>query len=89
MSNLATHLERNVQDDTCVIVASSPGSKMAEVPPPRRPKSAQPLLRARPPLSTVFRQVEPIIAEFKKTHKALKANVHLGYCQKEGYNRFT
>ena len=76
-----------MQDDTCVIVASSPNSKMAEVPPPRRPKPAQPLLRARP-LSTAFRQVEPIIAQFKTNNRMLRSNVHLGYCQKEGANKF-
>ena len=33
ISKLAVYLERNVHDDTCVIVASCPGGKMDEVEP--------------------------------------------------------
>ena len=62
MPNTLDDLEKAVDDETCVIVASCPGAKMAEV--------------------------EPIIVAFKKEHKALKSNVNLGYCQKEGANKF-
>ena len=61
-SKLSQYLERNVHEDTVVIVASCPGPKMAEA--------------------------EASIMQFKRSHKALRSNVQLGYCQKEGANNF-
>ena len=83
VSKLATYLERTVHDDTCVIVASCPGAKMAEV---CRGSPLAPAARVR--ILRRLTQVEPIITQFKKEHRALKANVQLGYCQKEGANKF-
>ena len=61
-TKLARFLDKTVDDDTVVIVASCPASKMA--------------------------YVEPVIMKFKRENKALRSNVHLGYSQKEGANKF-
>ena len=61
-TKLARFLDKTVDDDTVVIVASCPASKMA--------------------------YVEPVIMKFKREKKALRSNVHLGYSQKEGANKF-
>ena len=60
IERLPKYLEKQVDEDTCVIVASCPGSKMEEV--------------------------ERVIMQFKRDHKALRSNLNLAYSQKEGAN---